>query len=186
MQKRIIASLSGVIFLLLISFFVYSQADTQNDKRLTQADFINILIRVLGLEDQLPAAATLSDKIELLEELGCAPLGGWQPEQMLTKGDVAVALGQILKVDVPAGATPEQYIHTLTDRGIMTAGSTEGLLGLPDLAIPVNKAAVMPGAFPPGPPPWAPVPSPWATREPLLCPPGPGRRPPWIPVSPVW
>lgn len=182
MHRRMIASLSGAIFALLISLFVYSQTETENDKRLTQADFVNILIRVLGLEEQLPAVANLSDKIELLEELGCAPLDGWQLEQMLTIGDVAVVLGQILKIDVPVGATQEEYIHTLADQGIMTTVSIERPLSLQDLAASVNKAAVMPGAFAPVPPPWAPVRPPWASAPPDW-PPGP---PPWHkPVSPV-
>jgi hypothetical protein len=168
---------------------VYSQTDIQTDERHTQADFVSILIRLLGLENRLPTGAILPDKIELLDELGCTPLHGWQPEQMLTKGDVAVVLGQILKINVPIGAAPEEYVRTLTDRGIMTPGSTEKLLSLPDLATSVNKATAMPGAFPPRPPAWAPVRPPWAPGPPDWSPgppdwpPGP---PPWHkPVSPV-
>lgn len=182
MQKRIVVSLSGAIFVLLISFFVYSQTNTQNDKQLAQADFVNILTRVLGLEDQLPVTATLSDKIELLEELACAPPAGWQPEEMLTKGDVAVVLGRILRIDVPVGATPEEHVQALADRGIMAAGSTERQLSLPDLAAPVNKAAALPGAFLPGPPPWAPARPPWDSGPPDW-PPGP---PDWPPGPPPW
>gem|GEM_PF-1771308 len=148
MQKRMIVSLMGAIALVfLVSSLVYSQVNAQNDEQLTQADFINILIRILGLEDQLPTAATLSDRIELLGELGYAPVGGWQPEDTLTKGDVAAALARILRVDVPVAATPKEYIQTLTDRGIMVAGSPERPFSLPDLTTAINMAAAMPNTL---------------------------------------
>lgn len=145
MQKIRIASLVGAISLvLLISLLVYSQASAQNDRPLTQADLINILIRVLGLDDQLPAAATLSDRVLLLEKLGYMPLGGWQPETILTKEDVATVVAQILRTDVPDEATSRDYIRILTRQGIMASGSPERHFSLSDLATTINAAATMP------------------------------------------
>ena len=147
MERREVASLSGAILLLiLVPLFIYSQLNAQNGEPLTQADFINILIRVLGLEDQLPAAATLSDKIHLLEELGYAPLGGWKLERILTKGDTATILAQMLGIYVPIGAGSEEYVQALADQGIMTPGGAELPFSLQDLTASVNIAAAMPGA----------------------------------------
>jgi len=146
--KRRIEFLSGTIFLLLIvPFFIYTQINAQNSEQLSQAEFINVLIRVLGLEDQLPVAATLADKIALLENLGYAPQGGWEPSRRLTKGDTAVVLTQMLGIDVPsADAILEEYVKSLADRGIMTPGGAELPFSLPDLTTSVNVAATMPGA----------------------------------------
>ena len=148
MEKKRMAFLSGTIFLLLIvPFVIYSQINAQNNEQLTQAEFVNVIIRVLGLENQLPVVASLSDKIRLLENLGYAPQGGWKLEETLTKGDTAVVLAQILGIDArPVGSTPQEYVQLLADRGIMTSGGAELPFSLPDLTTSVNTAAVMPGA----------------------------------------
>jgi hypothetical protein len=142
MQKRSIVFLCGVTFLL------YSQINAQKDDLLTQAEFVHIIVRALGLQDQLPVAATLSDKIELLELLGYVPPGGWQLERALTKGDVAVVLVQILGFGVPVGTEQGYCIQVLADRGIMTHGDAEVPIARQDLRSSVNLAAAMPGARP--------------------------------------
>jgi len=146
MGKRTIILLCGASFLLfLVSLFVYSQIGAQKDGLLTQAEFIDIIIRTLGLEDQLPVAATISDKIALLEHLGFAPPGGWEAGKILTKGDAAVVLAQILGVSVPVVAEQGYYVQVLADRSIMTAGDAELPFSMQDLTISFNIAASMPG-----------------------------------------
>jgi hypothetical protein len=148
-HTRGLVFLCGVVFLLLlVSFFVYSQINAQKDKPATQAEFVDIIIRALGLEERLPVAATLSHKVELLRNLGYAPPGGWQLEKMLTKGDVAVVLAQILGVDVPIGAEQGDCVQALVDRGIMTPGNAEVPISLQELTTSVNLAAARPAARP--------------------------------------
>lgn len=144
MAKKILIISGVVVFFLLASIYVY----TQNEKQITQAELVNALIRALGLEEMLPLAATLSDKVRLLEELGYAPIGGWRLEALLTKGDVAVVLAQILGIPLPTGATVDDYIKELADRGIMTPGGAGQAFSLADLTSTINVAARLPGAFP--------------------------------------
>ena len=147
MGKQTIVSLVGAVILLLFSsLFIYSQVGSQGNDQVTQAEFVNTLIRALGMENQLPVAATLSDKVQLLERLGYAPLGGWNLEALLTKGDVAVVLGQVLRIDMPAGAGVDEYVQALADQGIMTAGGADLPFSPADLASSINTAAAMPGS----------------------------------------
>ena len=145
MEKKKIAFLGGAIFLLLlISFFIFSQLTAQDSEQLTQGDLVDILIRALGLEDQLPVAATSVDKAELLKSFGYAPLGGWDLEATLTRGTVAAVLGQILGIE-PVGAGAEGYIGALVAQGIMTSGAAGDEFSLADLTDAINTAAGTPG-----------------------------------------
>ena len=145
MEKKKIASLGGAIFLLLIiSFFIFSQLNAQDSEQFTQGDLVDILIRALGLEDQLPLAATLVDKAELLKRLGYAPLGDWDLEATLTRGTVAAVLGQILGIE-PVGPGAEGYIEALMAQGIMTGGTADDEFSPADIAGTINAAAGTPG-----------------------------------------
>jgi hypothetical protein len=149
MEKKSIIFLCGVILpLLLASFLVYSQINTHKDGPVTQAEFADMIIRALGLEERLPVPAGFSDKTELLEYLGYVPPGGWELERKLTKGDVAVVLAQILGVAAPVGAEQGYYVQALVDRGIMTPGNAGEPISQQELKVSVNLAAAMPGARP--------------------------------------
>jgi hypothetical protein len=140
----------GIVFILLfISFVVYSQNNTQKEKQITQAEFVDILIKVLGLEDQLPISETLSDKVKLLKKLGYEPLGGWQLDRVLTKGDAAVVIAKILSIN-GLDSKAEDYVQALAERGIMTTGDVDLPFSESNLVTSINTAAAIPGAFPPG------------------------------------
>lgn len=136
---------TSVLLLLIVSLAIYSQIKVEDNDYITHAEFVNILIRVLKLEDQLPVAATLEDKILLLEKLGYAPLDGWELERILNKGDTATVLALIIGIDLLDKATPEDYIRALTDQGIMTFDRPDLPFSLRDLTGSINTAAAMPG-----------------------------------------
>ena len=145
MEKKKMAFLGGGIFLLLfVSLFIFTQLTAQDSEQFTQGEFVDILIRALGLEDQLPLAATLVDKAELLRNLGYAPLGDWDLEGPLNRGTVAGVLGQILGIE-PVGPGLEGYIEALVAQGIMTGGGADDAFTLADLTDTINIAADTPG-----------------------------------------
>ena len=145
MEKKKMAFLGGGIFLLLlISFFIFSQLTAQDSEQFTQGDFVDVLIRALGLEDQLPLAATTMDKAELLRSLGYVPLADWNLTEPLSRGAVAVVLGQILGIE-PVGPGVEGYIEALVAQGIMTGGGADDAFSLADLTDTINTAAGTPG-----------------------------------------
>jgi len=149
MEKKTIVFLCGVTFLLLlVSFFVYSQINADKDGPVTQAEFADMIIRALGLEERLPVPASFSDKTELLEYLGYVPPGGWELERILTKDDVAVVLAQILGIATPVGAEQGYYVQALVDRGIVTPGDAGAPISREESKISINLAAAMPGARP--------------------------------------
>ncbi len=148
--RRLIFLGAAILILSLASLFVFSQLDAQNNmQQLAQADFVNILIRALGLEDEFGVTATMMDKVKRLEELGLAPPGGWDLERPLLKGDAAIVLAQILGIKAPPGATPEEYVHRLADQNIMVAGEAEKALSQSDLTTAINTAAAPPWERPP-------------------------------------
>ena len=150
MKNKNIILLCGIVLILFFtSFIVYSQNNTQKEKQITQAEFVDILIKVLGLEDQLPVSGTLSDKVKLLKKLGYEPLGGWQLDRILTKGDAAVVIAKILSINGLDGRS-EDYVQALAERGIMTTGDVDLPFLESNLVTSINTAAVIPGAFPPG------------------------------------
>ena len=144
MKTKKLIIFSGLAVALFTFFIVFSQLIAQNDEQFTQADFVEALTRALGLEDHLKPAANIRDKAELLESLGFAPLGGWELDKIMCKGDVAAVLGQILGIEVPDDATADDYIESLAILGIMTSGKPSLPFSLDDLAAAINVAAGMP------------------------------------------
>jgi hypothetical protein len=151
----------GKLLILVLSLFLMLTVSQGNSngkvESIIQADFVNMLINVLELQDKLPLSATFTDKTLLLESYGIAPLGGWDLEKKLTKGDVAVVICQMLNIDVPKDAKLDDYISALADRGIMTSGGSDSLFALADLTASINLAAAAElGVFQPKRPSWNP------------------------------
>jgi hypothetical protein len=146
MERKKLASLSGVMMMfLLVSLVVYSGFEAGNSDQITHDEFVSMLIRILKLENRLPAAATVLEKMQLLEELGYAPQGGWELGRILTKGDMATVFALIMQIGVPEDAGPEDYVQALADRGIMTSGGAGNSLSLSDLTSSINTTASLPG-----------------------------------------
>ena len=147
--RKLVFWAAMIFFLFTASLFVFSQLVTQGDERLYQDDFVNILIKAMGLEKELGATASIVDKTSKLRELKLAPPGGWDPAKLLLKGDVAVVLSQILGVEMPSGATPEEYVRELANHSIMMDSGIEEPLSIAELATTINNAAAT-SAAPPG------------------------------------
>jgi hypothetical protein len=109
-KRRLLLFSISISILLMFSLLVYSQVKPVESRYITQDVFINILVKTLGLEDELSSdsqkvAATSSDKAALLASYNIEPIDGWQPTKILSKGDAAYVLCQILGIDLnPTGA----------------------------------------------------------------------------------
>jgi hypothetical protein len=109
-NRRLLLFSVSISLLLMFSLLVYSQVKPVESRYITQDVFINILVKTLGLEDQLSSdpqkvAATSSDKAALLVSYDIAPIDGWEPTKILSKGDAAYVLCKILGIDLnPTGA----------------------------------------------------------------------------------
>ncbi len=129
-RKRLVFFGGAIMLLLIVSLFIYPQIIAQNNGVLTQAEFIDILMQVMGLESSLPEGATLQYKINFLSDRGYLPLPGWQPDEILTKEDVAALFVAILRIpDVRVG----EYVQAFADRGCMTTGGENDPMLMPDL-----------------------------------------------------
>jgi hypothetical protein len=109
-NRRLLLFSISISILLMFSLLVYSQVKSVESRYITQDVFINMLVKTLGLEDELSSntqkvAATSSDKAALLASYNIEPIDGWQPTKILSKGDAAYVLCQILGIDLnPTGA----------------------------------------------------------------------------------
>jgi len=63
-NKRMVCLIGAILILLFISFIIYSQIEGEGEEGITQADFVNILMTVMGLEEQLPEAALWHIKLQ--------------------------------------------------------------------------------------------------------------------------
>ncbi len=145
-RRNIILLLMMAVLLFTASFLVYSQSNSEESEYITQAEFINIIITILKLEDRLPSAPTLPDKAELLGEIGYSPLDGWILDKILTKGDAAVVLVRLLDFPEPQNVDAGAYIQLLVNRGIFDPSVKPGDIDLPfswlDLAASITMASL--------------------------------------------
>jgi len=155
-NKRMVCLIGAILILLFISFIIYSQIEGEGEEGITQADFVNILMTVMGLEEQLPEAATLAYKTTILTNRGYMPPEGWKPDETLLVGQAAVVIALILEIPLNLAVTPEeimnQSIQELADRGIIipfrgsdTLPGFDEVIPLDELIDMINRAAEMPG-----------------------------------------
>ena len=131
MKRGKLAFLIGaIILLLLVSLFIYSQIIAQDGEQITQAEFADILMQVMGLGEMLPDQATIEYKVRLLTDRGYSPLDGWQLDEILTKENVAVVFVSILRIpDIRIGG----FVQVFVDMGCMTPGREHEPFTLPEL-----------------------------------------------------
>ena len=90
------------------------------DEEFTQNNLAKMVVRVLGVENRLPAAAVVDDYFNLLTTMGVAPLDGWHADDAVTKNDLAVVMVQALGLqgEVEDSLDPESYMDVLKSEGI--------------------------------------------------------------------
>lgn len=82
--------------------------ETQEDN-VTQGEFAILLVREIAGERDLPIAATMTDYIKFLQYLGLEPLGGWEPDDELTTGDLV----SLLKLEDMGRVVKRELVSTL-------------------------------------------------------------------------
>ncbi|MDX9703815.1 MAG: FecR domain-containing protein [Candidatus Auribacterota bacterium] len=65
------------------------------DQPITQADFAKYLVRALGLEHNLPVGANIRAYFDILEQLNMVPPGGYDPQKVLNKQDMAFIMVRV-------------------------------------------------------------------------------------------
>lgn len=83
----------------------------QAGQPVTQADFAIYIARALGIEQQLPAGATKYDYVNLLEDEGIYPPGGFDVDAPLTQKDMAFLMMRVTGLD-------NQVINRLSGKGV--------------------------------------------------------------------
>ncbi len=124
MEKRKSVFLGGAILILLLaSFLIYSEITAQVEIEIfTQGELVDIMLEVLGLEDQIIPGASYAWKTrQLLSQY--APIDGWGRNNgpngenaMLTTENMAYIFVQVLgPTDISAGTHVEHF----KDLGLM-------------------------------------------------------------------
>ena len=90
------------------------------NEEFSQNNLAKMVTRVLGLEERIPAAATVDDYFNLLTTAGIAPLDGWHTDEPVTKNDLAVVMVQALGLqgEVEDSLDPDAYVDLLKSEGI--------------------------------------------------------------------
>src|SRR5690606_12774847 len=79
--------------------------EASEDELMTEGQLAEMLINVLGLASMLPPNPQVNDQVALLLQNGIAPKDGWNPENLVTIGNLArimvQAMGDASKVENP-------------------------------------------------------------------------------------
>lgn len=119
-----------VIMALLVCLFISKPVFSAGDiyEGMKQGDFAMLIVKELGAEGLLPAAATISDYFALLEELGCTPPDGWDEEESIIREDLVDMLGVTgeeanLSFDELLNKLETRLADVLWTMGVRTGGS---------------------------------------------------------------
>jgi hypothetical protein len=84
------------------------------------ADLARTVVRLMGDEAKLPAAATALDYQNYLAGKGIAPLGGWRNTEPVTEGDLAVVTVRLfgLQDRIADPADEASYVALLKSRDV--------------------------------------------------------------------
>ncbi len=111
--------LCSILFMAALVFSI-AGASTLAEECFNQNQLAKMMVRVLGVEDRIPAAAVMDDYFNLLTTIGVAPLDGWHTDESITKNDLAVVMVQALGLtgEVEDTLDPESYMDVLKSEGI--------------------------------------------------------------------
>ncbi len=100
------------------------------EKKKTQGDLAQEIVRMLGLDSELPPDATELDYIGFLRDRGVRPLPDWRPDEEANEEVLAVVIVQVLGwlSEVEDPTNPDDYIALLEERGLILT-SVRGMLG---------------------------------------------------------
>ena len=146
----------GLGILLLGANFSFAQeagvAGSIEERRVTQEQFAVGLVRNMKLEGWLPTAALPGDCVDLLENLGIAPLKGWDKKASLKQEDYLVimekAYGKEGVVYKRAAAVEEKSIEVINQKWQESHGATGHWVALKDL---LNDRTYFPNGAPQSP-----------------------------------
>lgn len=143
-----IKMVKGWIVVFLIGFLVFSGAflaQAAQDDTMTNAQFVSILVDVLGLEmptdaDILSEAEFFEVQANMLAERGITLFVDAQPNVLVTKGGVADVLYDVLIG--PSDATTQDKIGYLVDLGYINTGGADDVMSFADVTVALNVPAL--------------------------------------------
>jgi hypothetical protein len=111
----------------------------------TEGEFAQWLVRVLGLSRFLPAAPTDLECFQVLIQNGITPRDGWQQDRPVSEGNLArvivLALGRQAEVENPDD--DQSWIAYLKSVGIDFSSIGEAIENLEPLPQPVGNEAIV-------------------------------------------
>lgn len=127
MKKMLMILLAGLI----TASVALAQGSPEKGQTLTYSQLASLLVKALGLEEYLPAAATPQQQFDILMQNGIAPADGWVlgDEAAVTKGDLARVLIQALQREdeVENPDDPQSWVDALSAMGISLSAASEAL-----------------------------------------------------------
>jgi len=111
------------------------------DELMTEGQLAELLINILGLASMLPPNPQMADQIAILEQNGISPKDGWNPENLVTIGNLArimvQAMGDADKVEDPD--SDKSWVDYLKSIGV-EFGTVEDAIDQMD---PIDQAVAL-------------------------------------------
>jgi len=99
----------------LVVALITAPALAQAVEGMTEGEFLLMLLRQVGLSGMLPDAATGIDAVEMMEDLGIIPVGGWDPGAMITE-DRIIEIAEAAGVDTTGALDIGAVVQAIADR----------------------------------------------------------------------
>lgn len=118
--------------------------EASEDELMTEGQLAEMLVNVLGLAPMLPPNPQANDQIALLLQNGISPKDGWNPENLVTIGNLArimvQAMGDTAKVENPE--SDASWVDYLKSIGVEFGTIEEAIDQMDPMGQPVGLQAV--------------------------------------------
>ncbi|MCK5534452.1 hypothetical protein KAI68_04985 [bacterium] len=151
-----------ILFAMVILFTVSVNIPARSARYMTNAKFIDMVIRIMDLEEKLPADADLMSvrelykvEMEILARKGIYIFVGTDPGKMVRRRNVVNFLYFALVQNPPPNITDERKFVFLIKRGFLSTGDLDGImlekeiikaLNIPKIVTAITETYIAPGS----------------------------------------
>ena len=151
-----------IVFSLIIFFFIGLNVPARSARYMTNAKFVDLIIRLVDLESMLPenvesmsVTELYKAKIGILARKGIYVFLNTKPYKMVKRRMVVTFLYLAIIEDVTPSTTDEEKLAFLVEKGYLKTGNLDGImfekvivkiLNIPDIVTAMAETYIAPGS----------------------------------------